>query len=87
MSKFGGSVTTADDCDYHCLFSCANEKFGGKMASGKTLTKGKSGLRMLPNDDKDRSPFTIEEPPWQPDEKVCVFSFLACEFLVKRIRQ
>ncbi|XP_028398607.1 zinc finger FYVE domain-containing protein 21-like [Dendronephthya gigantea] len=39
------------------------------MASGKTLTKGKSGLRMLPNDDKDRSPFTIEEPPWQPDEK------------------
>ena len=41
------------------------------MASGKTLTKGKSGLRMLPNDDNDRSPFTIEEPPWQPDEKVC----------------
>ena len=46
------------------------------MASGKTLMKGKSGLRMLPNDDNERSPFTIEEPPWQPDEKVCIFLFL-----------
>lgn len=40
------------------------------MASGKTLTKGKSGLRMIPTDINDRSPFTIDEPPWQPDEKV-----------------
>ena len=52
------------------------------MASGKTLTKGKSGLRMLPNDDKDRSPFTIEEPPWQPDEKVCELSWKSA-FLLK----
>lgn len=51
------------------------------MASGKTLMKGKSGLRMLPNDDKDRSPFTIDEPPWQPDEKVCIFEFLRPEIL------
>ena len=52
------------------------------MASGKSLARTKSGLRMLPNNEQDRSPFTIEEPPWQPDDQVCIFDHCYGYFLM-----
>ena len=38
--------------------------------SGKQLVRSKSGLRMVSVEEKDTSPFQLEEPPWIPDEQV-----------------
>ncbi len=43
--------------------------------AGKKLVRSKSGLRMVSVEDKDTSPFQLEEPPWIPDNQVR-FSFL-----------
>ncbi|XP_072031981.1 zinc finger FYVE domain-containing protein 21-like isoform X2 [Amphiura filiformis] len=37
--------------------------------SGKKLVRSKSGLRMVSVEDKDTSPFQLEEPPWIPDNQ------------------
>ena len=38
--------------------------------AGKKLVRSKSGLRMVSVEDKDTSPFQLEEPPWIPDNQV-----------------
>ena len=38
---------------------------------GKRLIRSKSGLRIIPLNDSDRSPFELIEPAWIPDEEVC----------------
>ncbi|XP_041468741.1 zinc finger FYVE domain-containing protein 21-like isoform X1 [Lytechinus variegatus] len=37
--------------------------------SGKQLVRSKSGLRMVSVEEKDTSPFQLQEPPWIPDEQ------------------
>lgn len=37
--------------------------------SGKKLVRSKSGLRMVSVEEKDNSPFLLEEPPWVPDQQ------------------
>ena len=43
--------------------------------SGKKLVRSKSGLRMVSVEEKDTSPFQLEEPPWIPDNQVRIFGF------------
>ncbi|XP_072164580.1 zinc finger FYVE domain-containing protein 21-like [Diadema setosum] len=53
--------------------------------SGKKLVRSKSGLRMVSVEEKDTSPFQIQEPPWIPDEQ-CLYC-MKCQAkydLVKR---
>lgn len=38
--------------------------------SGKQLMRSKSGLRMVSVEEKDTSPFQLQEPPWIPDDQV-----------------
>ena len=38
--------------------------------AGKKLVRSKSGLRMVSVEDKDTSPFQLDEPPWIPDNQV-----------------
>ena len=38
----------------------------------KKLVRTKSGLRMVPVNENDNSPFTLSEPPWVPDDEVVV---------------
>ncbi|KAK3093024.1 hypothetical protein FSP39_010171 [Pinctada imbricata] len=38
-------------------------------APEKKLDKSKSGLRMIPVNGNDSSPFTLSEPPWVPDDE------------------
>lgn len=54
-------------------------------ASGKQLVRSKSGLRMVSVEEKDTSPFQLQEPPWIPDDQ-CHYC-MKCEAkydLVKR---
>lgn len=48
------------------------------MASNteKKLVRSKSGLRMVPADEKVQSPFTLSEPEWTPDNAVNTLLFL-----------
>ena len=45
-------------------------KFNKMADAGKKLVRSKSGLRMVSVEDKDTSPFQLEEPPWIPDVQV-----------------
>lgn len=38
--------------------------------AGKRLIRSKSGLRIIPLNEMDRSPFELGEPAWIPDEEV-----------------
>ncbi|ROT78092.1 hypothetical protein C7M84_003180 [Penaeus vannamei] len=40
----------------------------GVTNSGKRLVRSKSGLRIIPLKDTDRSPFELREPEWIPDK-------------------
>ena len=41
------------------------------MATGdKKLVRSKSGLKIVSMSDDSRSPITIPEPPWVPDNQV-----------------
>ncbi|XP_045592473.1 zinc finger FYVE domain-containing protein 21 [Procambarus clarkii] len=40
----------------------------GTTATGKRLIRSKSGLRIVPLNDSDRSPFELREPEWIPDK-------------------
>lgn len=41
--------------------------------SGKRLIRSKSGLRIIPLNEGDRSPFELGEPEWIPDEEASYF--------------
>ncbi|XP_064083384.1 zinc finger FYVE domain-containing protein 21-like [Macrobrachium nipponense] len=40
----------------------------GTTGSGKKLVRSKSGLRVVPLNETDRSPFELQEPEWVPDK-------------------
>ncbi|KAG7168885.1 Zinc finger FYVE domain-containing protein 21-like, partial [Homarus americanus] len=40
----------------------------GTTSTGKRLVRSKSGLRIIPLNDCDRSPFELSEPEWIPDK-------------------
>nr|XP_054759330.1 uncharacterized protein LOC129265351 [Lytechinus pictus] len=50
--------------------------------SGKQLVRSKSGLRMVSVEEKDTSPFQLQEPPWIPDEQV---ENLDCHMIPKAV--
>ncbi|XP_038066689.1 zinc finger FYVE domain-containing protein 21-like [Patiria miniata] len=53
--------------------------------AGKKLVRSKSGLRMVSVEDKDTSPFQLEEPPWVPDVQCLACVKCSCKYdLVKR---
>lgn len=47
----------------------------GVTNSGKRLVRSKSGLRIIPLKDTDRSPFELREPEWIPDKMVRINNF------------
>ncbi|XP_069117553.1 zinc finger FYVE domain-containing protein 21-like isoform X1 [Argopecten irradians] len=57
-------------------------------APEKKLVRSKSGLRMIPVNNVDVSPFTISEPPWVPDNEcvVCMNSSCRAKFDFRRRR-
>lgn len=40
----------------------------GTTGSGKKLVRSKSGLKVVPLNETDRSPFELQEPEWVPDK-------------------
>ncbi|XP_046847552.1 zinc finger FYVE domain-containing protein 21-like [Xenia sp. Carnegie-2017] len=81
------AATFRRSTNYKNLFTCCtHKKIKERMASGKSLARTKSGLRMLPNNEQDRSPFTIEEPPWQPDDQYnsCIKCKVVFDFWKRR---
>ncbi|XP_071801719.1 zinc finger FYVE domain-containing protein 21-like [Asterias amurensis] len=53
--------------------------------AGKKLVRSKSGLRMVSVEDKDTSPFQLDEPPWIPDNQCLTCAKCSSKYdIVKR---
>ncbi|KAG1667340.1 Zinc finger FYVE domain-containing protein 21 [Nymphon striatum] len=49
------------------LVTCNVVNMAGSTMGGKKLVKSKSGLRIVPYEQSDKSPFELTEPVWIPD--------------------
>ncbi|CAL4063008.1 unnamed protein product [Meganyctiphanes norvegica] len=58
----------------------------GMSTVGKKLIRSKSGLRIVPLSDSDRSPFELREPEWVPDKEspTCMDCKEKFDFLKRR---